>query len=452
MSNLKELAVVLGISAIAFLFLKPFALRFTAEPDFNRRRNLWLFLTCLGFLAPNIWLLPVGGRAPDAGRSAQGFNPVALYLVLLHVIPPVSVPIPFPGINTLFDINNYRVLSLCILVPTIWRLGTVTAAREVRRLQGMDVLLLAYGVLQTVLYVRPDMPTAFLLNDSVTNQLRRLFLFMIDIYALYYAVSRSCSSKTKIVDAMAAFCMICLRDGTRGGLRVLAKLAVVSGNGAAPQPRGFRDAAGVSAAGGCANAHRPLRGTRWRWATCLAVAFGFWIYLQPHIHSALRRVAIAIVPMGGPVVRPIHGVPWLGAVAIYLVAVALDPKSVSAAGSGDRRRGCSVWRHSAHATGAPDRCRASRSWAAGWRRGAWTNRQRLASTSWTLITNHPFFGDPGFHIQDAGVAAGSGHHRSRQYLCRCRTCIWTGRFEPVCRIHTVGDDQELPSHESSQGS
>ena len=59
MDNLKELIVVLGISIIGFAWLKPIILQFTAEADYGRRRNLWLVLTCIGFLSPNIWVYAV---------------------------------------------------------------------------------------------------------------------------------------------------------------------------------------------------------------------------------------------------------------------------------------------------------------------------------------------------------------------------------------------------------
>ena len=164
MANLKALIVVLGISMIAFLFLKPIALRFTAEADFNRRRNLWLTLTCIGFLVPNIWLYILVAGPLLLWAARKDSNPVALYLVLLHVLPPVTVMIPFPGIAYLFDASNYRLLALCILIPTILRLRADKAAQDPRGLQSMDLLLLAFGVLQTVLFVRPDAPGALLLR------------------------------------------------------------------------------------------------------------------------------------------------------------------------------------------------------------------------------------------------------------------------------------------------
>jgi hypothetical protein len=405
MPNLKELVVVLGISTIAFVFLKPFALRFTAEADFDRRRNLWFILTCVGFLSPNIWLylLIAAPLLLRAGRRDS--NPIALYLVLLHVIPPMSIPIPFPGINFLFDISNYRLLSLCILVPTIWRLRADTASQEARSLQGMDVLLLAYGVLQTVLYVRPDIPTAFLLHDSTTNLMRRLFLFLIDIYALYYAVSRSCSSKTKIVDAMAAFCVVSCVMALEAVFESLRHWLLYQGVALhlSPGDSGMRLAYllrnGVLR-GQASSGHALALGY------LMAVAFGFWIYLQPQIESKLKRAAIAIILWAGLFAAYSRG-PWIGAVAIYLVTVALNPK---------------VFRRLARATAVVfvlsgavaltplgHRIAAVLPFLGGQvETGNLDYRERLASTSWNLIMNHPLFGDQDFMSKMQELRQGQG--------------------------------------------
>jgi hypothetical protein len=405
MPNFKELVVVLGISAIAFLFLKPFALRFTAESDFNRRRNLWLVLTFVGFLSPNIWLyvLVAGPLLLWAGRKDS--NPIALYLVLLHVIPPVAVPIPLPGANTFFDISNYRLLALCILIPTVWRLRTDPAAPEARGLQGMDLLLLAYGVLQTVLYVRPDIPTAYLLHDSTTNVLRRLFLFLLDIYALYYAVSRSCSSKTKIVDAMAAFCVVCCVMALQGVFENLRHWLLYQGLALRLSP----DDAGMRLAylmrNGVLRAQTSA-GHALALGYLLAVAFGFWLYLAPQIESRLRRMAIAVVLWAGLFAAYSRG-PWIGAVVICFVTIALNPKAF-----GRLARSTAIVLAFAGAialTPLGQRIAAVLPFMGGsTEAGSLDYRQRLASTSWNLIMNHPFFGDQDFISKMQELRQGQG--------------------------------------------
>ncbi len=405
MPNFKELVVVLGISTIAFLFLKPFALRFTAESDFNRRRNLWFILTCVGFLTPNIWLYMLVAAPLMLVAGRKDSNPIALYLILLQVFPPVLVQIPFPGINWLFEINNYRLLSLCILIPTIWRLRTDTATQAARGLQGMDLLLLAFGVLQTVLFVRPDTPTAFLLQDSTTNLLRRLVLFVLDIYALYYAVSRSCSSKARIVDALAAFCVVsCVMafEGVFESLRhwlLYQGMALRLSPGDAGMRLGYLLRDGVLRAQ--ASAGHPLA-----LGYLMAVAFGFWLYLQPQIESRLRRVSVALILWAGLFAAYSRG-PWIGAVTIYLVRVALDPRAFGRLARATA--GLVVVSGVLALTPLGHRIAAVLPILGGAVDvGDLDYRQRLASTSWNLIMNHPFFGDQDFISKMQEMRQGQG--------------------------------------------
>jgi hypothetical protein len=405
MGNFKELVVVLGISTIAFLFLKPIALRFTAEADFDRRRNLWLILTCVGFLTPNIWLYILVAAPLMLRAGSRDSNPVALYLVLLQVMPPLSVPIPFPGINFLFDISNYRLLSLCILIPVVWRLRADTAAQDARALQGMDFLLLAFGVLQTVLFIRPDSPTAYLLHDSPTNLLRRLFLFLVDIYALYYVVSRSCTSKTKIVDAMAAFCVVscvmalaALFESLRHWLLYQALALRLD-----PFDSGMRLAYllrnGVLRAQ--VSAGHPLA-----LGYVLAVAFGFWVYLRPQIESRWKRTSVTVVLWAGLFAAYSRG-PWIGAIAIYFVIVALNPKAF-----GGLARATAVMVVLAGVialTPLGYRIAAVLPFLGGSvDTGDLDYRQRLASTSWDLIMNHPYFGDQDYISKMVQLRQGQG--------------------------------------------
>ena len=354
MPDFKELVVVLGISTIAFMWLKPIALRFTAEADFLRRRNLWLLLTFIGFLSPNIWLyaLVAGPLMLWAGRKDS--NPVALYLILLQVLPPLSIPIPFPGINVLFDISNYRLLSLCILIPIVWRIRKDPAAGEVRGLQGMDLWLLGFGVLQTLLFIRPDIPTAYLLQDSTTNQLRRLVLFLLDIYVLYYAVSRSCTSKRKIVDVMAAFCVVCCVMALQAVFETVRHWLLYQGLALhlSPGDAGARLAYLLrnSVLRAQVSAGHPLA-----LGYLLAVAFGFWLYLQPQIESRVKRAAVTALLWAGLFAAYSRG-PWIGAIAIYCVEVALNPRVFGrlarTSSRYDRAFRC---RDSPHPIGAPNR-------------------------------------------------------------------------------------------------
>ena len=405
MDTIKELIVVLGISIIAFAWLKPIVMQFTGEADYGRRRNLWLVLTCIGFLSPNIWVYAVLAAPVMIWGARKDSNPVALYLILLQVIPPLSVRIPFPGINFLFDFENYRLLSLCILVPAIFRIRQERDPAEVRSWQGMDLLLLAYGVVQTLLFVRPDTPTAFLLHDSTTNMMRRLVLFLLDIYVLYYAVSRSCRSKPKIVDAMAAFCVMCCVMALEAVFESLRHWLLYQAMALRLSPGDYGAQLAYLMRNGVLRAQASA-GHSLALGYLLAVAFGFWLYLQPHIESKLRRVSVLAVLWAGLLAAYSRG-PWIGAVAIYFVTVALDPKAF---GRMARAVATVVFLAGVIAlTPLGLRIAAVLPFLGGSVDvGNFDYRQRLASTSWNIILVHPFFGDQDFMSKMQSLRQGQG--------------------------------------------
>src|SRR5579885_1724714 len=140
MANLKALAIVLAIGTAVFWLAKPVALQFSGEGDFSRRRTVWLLLTTMGFLSPNIWLYSLVAFPLLWWASSKDTNPIALYLLMLHVIPPVPVSIPIIGNSGLFDLDNYRLLAFCVLAPTALRIRNTDRAGP-RNSSAMDILL-----------------------------------------------------------------------------------------------------------------------------------------------------------------------------------------------------------------------------------------------------------------------------------------------------------------------
>ena len=96
-----------------------------------------------------------------------------------------------------------------MLLPAALRLRKSDDPNRIRGLQGMDYLLLGYGILTVAFFVPPDRPDQVILHNSFTNVLRDSFLFVLDIYLVYYVASRSATSKRVIVEALAAFCLSC---------------------------------------------------------------------------------------------------------------------------------------------------------------------------------------------------------------------------------------------------
>jgi hypothetical protein len=291
LASLKALIVVLTIAATVFHLAKPIALRFMSGEDFSRRRLVWLVLTAASFVSPNFWLylLVAVPMLIWAGRNDS--NPIALYLLMLHVIPPVGVIIPILGNNGLFPLDNFRLLAFCVLLPATIRHRRSPEYARAGAFGAMDILLLAFGVLQVALYTSPDLPHHDVIPDSITNVLRRAVLFLLDTYLLYFAVSRICQSRRKLVDAVASFSLACavmaalaLFERLKGWLLYVD----IAGRwGTDP------NAAYYLVRGGAVRAQASA-GHSIALGTLLAVAFGFWLYLRSQIPRRIPRIGVTL--------------------------------------------------------------------------------------------------------------------------------------------------------------
>src|SRR5450631_3979799 len=154
--SIKALIVILAIATVVFRLGKPIALIFSNESDFSRRRNVWFVLTIVGFLSPNFWLFGLIAAPLLVWAGRKDTNPIALYLILLHVVPPIPIDIPVVGIRHLFTLDNFRLLSFCVLIPAWWRLKKLKKEPRIRGITAMDFSILAFGLLQLFSYVPPD--------------------------------------------------------------------------------------------------------------------------------------------------------------------------------------------------------------------------------------------------------------------------------------------------------
>ena len=316
MIELKVLIVVLALSVMVFALAKPVALQFSSEDDFKRRRNVWMALTVVAFLSPNIWLFALVGAPVLYWGGKKDSNPLAFYLLLLMIIPPVSRQIPTVGIKQLFDVDIYRLLSFCILIPAAWRLRKSQDPDRIRGLRGTDLLLLGYGALQAVLFVSPDPAQSHgILHNSFTNTLRTAFLFYVDVYVLYYVASRGGKTREAIREALAAFVLSCalmatiaVFESTRHWLLYTDFFARWGGDQLRTE---YYMRAGLLRAE--ASSGQPLA-----LGFLLTVALGFWLYLRTRITGlTVRKMAVTLVLLTGLFVSFSRG-PWLAALVIFL--------------------------------------------------------------------------------------------------------------------------------------
>jgi O-antigen ligase len=397
----KEMIVVVVIAAVMFALAKPIALRFSTEADFIRRRNVWFALTLTAFLSPSFWLYALVAVPLMAWAGRKDTNPVAFYLLLLHVIPPVPVDIPVVGINELFALDNYRLLTFSMLIPVAWRIRRSKDPARIRRFEAMDLLLFAYGALQIALYIPPDMPGHVLLPDSPTNMMRRAFLFYVDVYLLYYVTSRSCTSRRAIVEAQAAFCLACV---------VMAVLAIfetgkhwlvyvdLAKSWSTDPTLGVYLLREGSLRAQASSGHSLALGY------LLAIAFGFWLYLKSNIPARRTRIAVAILLWLGLICAYSRG-PWIGAIAIYFAFAALRPRArlLKAASVAVILAGAITM------TPIGTRVINALPFTGGTVASeTFKYRERLAERSWELIKAHPYFGDQLAYTEMEDLRQGQG--------------------------------------------
>jgi O-antigen ligase len=197
--HIVALCYILLISGVCFVVLsKPMTARLMTADDFARRRNLFIAVTVITFLAHSFWLALFLCMLAVALTAPRERNPAALYCVLLYAVPQFDVQIPgFGIINQLFEINHARAMALALLLPVTLRLlGNPGTTHP--RLRIADTLFLIY-----FLYVLVVNATA----GSITGLMRLAVYFILDHALLYFVVTRTITTRQRLFELLASFTM-----------------------------------------------------------------------------------------------------------------------------------------------------------------------------------------------------------------------------------------------------
>ena len=394
LQNIKALIVILAVALVIFAVAKPVCLRFTSAEDFARRRNVWLLLTTTAFLSPSFWIYVLVAVPAMAWAAKRDASPMALYLLLLFVIPPVEIAIPTVGIKQLFDLNQPRLMGLVILLPIAWRsLQTgLPDHAERRRSTVPDVLLIAYGVWQLILL----MP-----HESVTNSARRGFLFFLDTWLVYYAFSRMGPHRRTLADAMSALCLSAI---------IFAPLAVFESN------RQWLLYTGVAEAWGSANAFAWLfRGDALRAQVAtghaitlgyiIAMSIGCWFYLRSaQASKSVSAAVFGLLSVG--LFYSYSRAPWVTAALLTLIFLALGSQNFAKLARAMLT--IAVLGGIVAMTPVGREIIDNLPFIGTAEQGTVSYRQQLAETSWVLIQQHPFLGNPFVLLQMEDLRQGQG--------------------------------------------
>lgn len=391
-NNLKSLLVIMVLALAVFAVSKPICLRFMTADEFIRRRNVWIALTITAFLSPSFWLYAFVALPLMYWAGRKDSNPVALYLLLLHVIPPYGLDIPAVLVNEFFALDSYRILAFSILIPTAWRLFTGKDKSSYGNHKSIDRMLWAYFGLQLLLLTP---------YESVTNTLRRGFLMVLDVYVLVYVVSRACNDRRKITEAIASFCLACA---------IYVPIAAFESQKVWLLYTGLATEWNIVNRGTYLMRDGMLRaqvsaGHSLALGYLFAVASGLWLYLSVHVTSGFQRVVGYFFYWVG-LLSALSRAPWLTAVFAYFVYFSLNKDAIAKISKtllfalpiatvlllspiGPKIIDKLPFIGTVDADNVE-------------------YRQRLADSSWQQIKEHPFFGNPFFLTNLENMRQGEG--------------------------------------------
>lgn len=313
--HLRALIVILVLAGIVFAFARRPATDLIPYSDFTRRRNLWFALSILAFISHSFWVyVGITAIVLTIARRRER-NPLALFFLLLFLIPPASAQIPgFGLINYFFALDHIRLLALCILLPAFLalrkRAGTLRFGRT-----WPDKLLSAYLLLTALLYLR---------GTTLTDTLRQALYLFIDIFLPYYVASRGLKELSDFKDALLAFvlaamvlALIGLFEFSRHWLLYNALI------GALDMHWGY---SGYLGRGGSLRASATT-GQAIALGYVISVAIGFYLFLQDSVRSRLQRRLGALLLAAG-LFAPLSRGPWVGASAILALFIATGRSAV----------------------------------------------------------------------------------------------------------------------------
>lgn len=314
--HLRALIVILVLAGIVFAIARRPAADLIPDRNFTRRRNLWFVLTLLAFVSHSFWVYAgIAAIVLTFARNSER-NPVALFFLLLFLIPPSPAEIPgFGLINYFFALNHVRLLALCVLLPAFLvlrrRADTVPFGRT-----WPDKLLAANLLLTGLLYLR---------ETTITDTLRQALYLFIEVFLPYYVASRALKNLSDFKDALFGFVLAAMVLSLIGLFEFSRNwqlyTALVNALGLQWEMSGYLSRGGSLRASATTGQAIAL-------GFVISVAIGFYLYLQEDVRSKLQRSLGALLLAGG-LFAPLSRGPWIGAAAMIVVFIGTGRKAVT---------------------------------------------------------------------------------------------------------------------------
>jgi hypothetical protein len=306
----RALIVILILASAVFAFAKaPATALVMSVEDFERRRNLWFFVTITGFLSPNFWVFAVALIIALRRFMRYEKNKAALFFFLIFALPQVQLEVPgFAGIRYFFNLDYGKILILTLLLPMCMEVRRNTP-KNIRRNRISDTFLAAYLILTILLNIQ---------HDTVTGVMRSIFYRIVEIVIPYYALSRSLNSVERFRDVFMSFSI---------GAFIISLIGVVEFSrhwllfSSIAHHWGSADLSG-----GYLNRGDSLRavssaGQSIAMGYTLAIAIGLFLYLRKSMPNWVLGLMILI----GGVISPLSRGPWVGLAGSLFVIMVTSP-------------------------------------------------------------------------------------------------------------------------------
>lgn len=306
--HLRALIVILALACIVFAFARRPATDLIPYSDFTRRRNLWLALTLVAFISHSFWVYVAIATIVLSMAQRRERNPLALFFILLFLIPPAAIQIPgFGLINYLFALNHVRLLALLILLPAFFMLrkqaGTLPFGRT-----WPDKLLALYLLMSALLHLR---------ETTLTDTLRQMLYLFTDVFLPYYVASRALKQLSDFKDALLAFTLAAMVLALIGvfeyGRHWLLYSAVIDAMGLQWDMSNYLGRGGSLRASATTGQAIVL-------GYVISVAIGFYLFLHTGVRSRLQQRLGALLLATG-LFAPLSRGPWVGTAIMIAVFI-----------------------------------------------------------------------------------------------------------------------------------
>ncbi|MEE1865983.1 MULTISPECIES: O-antigen ligase family protein [Pseudomonas] len=307
--HFRALIVILFLAVVVFTLARRPASDLIPVADFKRRRNLWFALTLLAFFSHSFWVYAgVAAIVLTLARRRER-NPMALFFLLLFLMPQAAVRVPaFGAVNYLFDLNHARLLSLCLLLPVALALSKQSDTLSFGR-TWPDRFLAASLVLITALNLR---------ETTFTDALRQAFYLYIDMFLPYYVASRALKDLSDFKDAMLAFVLaaflLALIGVAETARHWLLYNALLDALGTQWEMSSYLSRGGSLRASATTGQAIVL-------GYVISVGIGLFLFVQRYVASKLQRCLGALLLAAG-LFAPLSRGPWIGAAIIIGVFIA----------------------------------------------------------------------------------------------------------------------------------